>query len=678
MELENFRQFKGHQSIDFSEGSVSKKAPCITVLYGENGRGKTGIFRALMFGLYGDHTLSQDEDTQKAELYLVNRHLLEETPDTVIKAYVQLEFSHKGTFYTLRREISAVKKKSGEVLEQKGEARLTAQDETGNTKAYEEPQEIGEHVTAILDPRVKEHFLFDGEKIERLTKSNPEQRREVSGGIRNLLNIDGLEKTISASEKLCRQLDQDVRRKSSGELHKIIQEINEKEDFIETKSEKLNALGVEISTLKKEKKKVDDELEKYKEIRGLVEERKKEEVKSDELEDSLKALSDECRQKTSRACFAMIKPFLNDVYKKLDSMRDKGEIPPVFRSEFIQLLLNRNRCICGRPLEEDTPPYTEVLNWIAKVPKTKDMDSALMLWKHLDSILREIPVRHKEAQNHLISYADTKNAYNRSQNRLEKIAEEIGSDERADAVHLQESRRKLEEEQIAKQVEQRSTQEKIDQARLALNDLERQREKLENDEAIKDTLVRRSQKARQVRDTLKDLFEVFKKEAAAVLGDYATQIMHKLLDEEGRKNLKGIIVKDDYSLQMIDQWDGQFLANISAGQRQVMSIAFITALAKAAAGDKMLEMPLFMDTPFGRLSQEHRNNLIREIPNLSSQWVLLATDTELRREEGEALLSEKRLGKFYRLYPQKDGTTKIEEQSLSNVPVILKTTLGGE
>jgi DNA sulfur modification protein DndD len=86
-------------------------------------------------------------------------------------------------------------------------------------------------------------------------------------------------------------------------------------------------------------------------------------------------------------------------------------------------------------------------------------------------------------------------------------------------------------------------------------------------------------------------------------------------------------------------------------------------------------MPLFMDTPFGRLSQEHRNNLIREIPNLSSQWVLLATDTELRREEGQALLSGKQLGKFYRLTSQKDGTTSIDEQPLSQVPTILKAEM---
>jgi hypothetical protein len=76
--------------------------------------------------------------------------------------------------------------------------------------------------------------------------------------------------------------------------------------------------------------------------------------------------------------------------------------------------------------------------------------------------------------------------------------------------------------------------------------------------------------ARDVKDALINVFDSFKTEAAADLGIQATNIMKRLLDKEGMKNLKEIIVEDDYSLQMCDQWNGQFLANISAGQRQIM------------------------------------------------------------------------------------------------------------
>ena len=42
IELLNFRQFYGKQKIEFANGDKN-----ITIIFGENGKGKTGIFRAL-------------------------------------------------------------------------------------------------------------------------------------------------------------------------------------------------------------------------------------------------------------------------------------------------------------------------------------------------------------------------------------------------------------------------------------------------------------------------------------------------------------------------------------------------------------------------------------------------------------------------------------------------------
>jgi len=103
-----------------------------------------------------------------------------------------------------------------------------------------------------------------------------------------------------------------------------------------------------------------------------------------------------------------------------------------------------------------------------------------------------------------------------------------------------------------------------------------------------------------------------------------------------------------------------------------MSISFIAALAKAAAKDEILEMPLFMDTPFGRLSYEHRRNLITQIPNFSAQWILLATDTELRKQEANLLKSSRKWGKFYVLESKGAGVTQIEELDVDNAIAILK------
>ena len=296
MSLTNFRQFKDTQEIVFAEGKANK--PCITVLYGENGRGKTGIFRALMFGLYGDSTLSQDTQTKKGELNLVNRHLIEESVGKVIKAAVYIEFTHNGASYNIRREISGMKEKKGTIIERLGEALLQKQGNDGNTNTISEPKDILQEVNSILDKGVREYFLFDGEKIERLTRASSEQKKEVSAGIRNLLNIDDLEKSIRASEKLCRDLDKEVKKKSTGELQQVINEINEKEDLTSKLVSRNDTIEDEIDQM------VQDESDKIRELRNT----------RDEIIRSYKE---------EKAQFSLERDLLKQDYKKMKKLVEK-------------------------------------------------------------------------------------------------------------------------------------------------------------------------------------------------------------------------------------------------------------------------------------------------------------------------------------------------------------------
>jgi len=110
-------------------------------------------------------------------------------------------------------------------------------------------------------------------------------------------------------------------------------------------------------------------------------------------------------------------------------------------------------------------------------------------------------------------------------------------------------------------------------------------------------------------------------------------------------------------------WAGQRrLGEISAGQRQIVSLAFIMSLIQIA-GD--LEVPLFMDTPFGRLSGKHRDHLIEKIPEMASQWVLLATDTEFTGVEVDVLRRTNSWGKIYELQKEEEGFSKIIEREVN-------------
>jgi DNA sulfur modification protein DndD len=81
----------------------------------------------------------------------------------------------------------------------------------------------------------------------------------------------------------------------------------------------------------------------------------------------------------------------------------------------------------------------------------------------------------------------------------------------------------------------------------------------------------------------------------------------------------------DYALNVLDRYGNAVLPELSAGERQVLSLSFILAMARVAKR----EAPLVMDTPLGRLSSAHREHIAQYVPGLSEQVVLFVTDQEL-------------------------------------------------
>lgn len=657
--LKNFRQFRGVQVIDFSCDDPNRN---VSVVFGENGRGKTGIFRAIMFGLYGDWFLSQDQLIDKNELNLVNLvELRKSSSDKPVECYVEIEFSHNDMKYALKRDKLAMLDK-GKAYEEDGAVCLTRFDSSGNAKIIPQ-KEIPEIVDSILDKRVREYFLFDGEKIEKLTRATPEQRKEIGKGIRNLLNVDSLEKAKKALSILEKRLSKDVISSVSGEIAKLINQINLLKEEQERNDSEIKNIQDEISHAEAEKLKIDKELESIKGILGLLRERKDLESLIEREEVELSNLLSQIKSKVGVTSLLLVKSLLNDVFEQIDQKKKKGEIPSEIRKDLIDKLIEAGTCICGRPLVPGSECFDQIVFFKNKANDLEVESSILELWRHLSTVNSKIPDVDSEALFLLQKFGTRKNELEKVRKNLEKIAGQIGDSERPDAHNLEGIRQtiqakmaKLDLKLEAKRNENLSIKTQIE----ALGQQKKEKQRLEG---VQNEKVRRADAVSACREAMDEIYNDFTMEIKNVIGKSATDFFKELIDDEGRSNFSGIVVNPDYSLQILDQWQRPFLANISAGQRQIMSISFISALAKAASGDDLWEMPLFMDTPFGRLSYSHRRNLIEKLPGYASQWILLATDTEFRKPEARLLYKANKMNRTYHLKTIGPGETEIVELS---------------
>ncbi|WP_079476242.1 AAA family ATPase [Marinococcus halophilus] len=665
--MTNFKQYYGKQSIEFA-GSDEKDFENVTVIFGENGRGKTTLYRSILFGFYGDLSLEQDdyENNKNSTIYLANTKALEEASreNKGIEVKVNISFFHEHEYYELERYFQAIKDKNGFIYEDSPSVKLTIIKKNGNANNLNENEEedIKEIINNILDERVKNYFLFDGERIESLTKASKKQRENIQLGIKNLLKIDDLFLLKEAFEENKKTVTKDLKKISTGDMLKNIKDRENIAMRIDEAKENKQQLQEEIATASKEKEDVDATLKDLDSQKPTLDKIIETEERLEKLNSALDDYQEELVNITPTISVLLAKDLIGELIVDLEDNKIKEDIPEDLKNALIETLLNEFICICGREIKIDSKEYENLIEWKKSSEGQTTERNVMKFFGDLRSTIEHI--RHHENTISILlkNVSDLEEQIDINTYELErykKQVEEVPEDKQKLDIQyrdkLSEKIGKLKEE--SKFIEERITE---------LNDEEKRLIKKYKSLSVEDELQKQlKEKEKLIEKSSQALIAIinnFIVEVKNELEERANNIFKNLIDISGSKNLKKIVVNDDYTLDVLD-WNGRpFLANISAGQRQIISLSFITALAEVAGGESMLEIPLFMDTPFGRLSPEHRYNLVKYIPEITPQWILLVTGSEFRKEEEAKFLKQTgKWDKFYVLESKSEAETKIKE-----------------
>ena len=617
LSLHNFAIYKGEQEFDLNP--LSKEKPII-LIGAMNGSGKTTFLQSIDFLLYGKNSNTFKSQNLSYEGYLEKNIHKDHKNDG---ASIGLNFRKQTRGKEENFKVVRMWKKSGEKIKENFYVYVNDILDEIITKDWDN------FIEQILPAKVAQLFFFDGEKIEQL--ADLDQSKEVlRKAIDSLLGLEIVTRLNLDLEEFAKKSA--VLSKDDKDL-KIINEFEDQVNLINKDIKKLEEKKIKLeddsTKIKFEISALDLELErsglsffdKKKEIELALENKNKE---NDDLKNNLLNIA------ALEGPLLLVKKELKEIEEKLLNNINQNN-KDLFSEEKNNLikdikLFTEKDC-------KDSNFKEKLFNFL--VSKQIKSTFAEQDFSKINGLSLE---NLKELQNKILPDLDKKTNFNLSQLRenifdIEKLEIEFkkipAEDKIKPIINKQESL-KIEVIQILGAIKQ--INEQIDQKNSEKRPKEFQLKKLYQIQSDKKTELLDSERFVVFSEKTQIIMDQFKKRVLEhhifKLENFIKECFNFLIrKEEFLEKVK--IDINDFALLLYDKKDRNIETSaLSAGERQLLAVAILWALAKAS--NKL--SPTIIDTPLGRLDSKHRLNLVEKyFPNASHQVILLSTDEEINK-----------------------------------------------
>ena len=336
--LTNFRSYYGEHEIEFAY----KDGKCVTLLHGAMGAGKTKLFGAIQWCLYGQE---EYDETAAPNKELANSLAKQKSDNTGKEAPVEVKviFEDDGKIYHAIRKFSCY----GKEVEERNNFMLLQSKPNGDYERLDEPEL---EMNAILPKNLRQYFMFDGEKIQNYSKVGHEV--EIRNAIKGLLGFEDIEMLSDMLGKVDSDYDRDIKgTTTSRELQHVIDNIEKAKKIIESNNTSIRTCEQEISKANVLIEKLNKELAGLEKAKEYIKEQERLKDKLQGLEAEAKALRDSITTDSDQIYLTMFRDVHNEINSIYRSLEESGQIPAPIRSEFIKKKLKDEKCICGRGLK---------------------------------------------------------------------------------------------------------------------------------------------------------------------------------------------------------------------------------------------------------------------------------------------------------------------------------------
>jgi len=444
---------------------------------------------------------------------------------------------------------------------------------------------------------------------------------------------------------------------SEGELKELYRLRSEINNNIDDLREKQSRLQNEHLEAKKLISTYDTRLLELSEIKDKVELRDRLEGKLKDLNNKSEELELKMKKETTKAFIVLSEKIRKKTDEIVSQKRQKGEIPTGIRETFLRDLLEERICICGRRIEPGSSEETAIKRRLSYV-KPGELENLIielpgklnLVSTEAGSIVNSLKTLRSEKTN-------VRDEIDGTVEDLQRIHESLKDTEHENISNLESERDDAMKRLGGIEPEITKTSDDIDKKRRELKDTDDRIDRAEINEKRGKELKRRGDIAEKSRNVLEKINDKFIQEMREEIQKYSQDIFGSLLWKSSQ--FKDVSISDNFELEVLDRWGKPARRELSAGERQCFSLAFILAMSEATEA----EAPFIMDTPFARISEVPLRNISEKLPNLTKQLVLLVTNKEFPVEYSDDI--KPRVGRVYNLrFNDATGCTTIKEGGL--------------
>ena len=642
IKLCNFRSFYGKTPELILAGGEEKNT---TIIYGNNGTGKTSLLNAFTWVLYEKFSAA----FASAEQLVNKRAVAEAQIGQVVECWVEVAWEHDGIRYRVKRECR-VYKNAADIDITKTQLYLQFAHDDGNWQfPTQQPEDI---INQILPASLHQYFFFDGERIEEIVRSD--KKAEIAEATKIFLGVEVINRSINHLKEGKKTLENELKAIGDSEVKKLLREQGKVEQEIEHLHQRQREISQELEyqhTFKQETSNRLRELDESKNLQARKQELEEHKASSQqELQKNKQALK---KILSTRGYTILILDKIIQYRQIIDNLKQKGELNSGVSKEFIHDLLKSQRCICGAQLHLGSPSHGNVSKFLDKAGSSAVEETAMRISTKVDEIEQQLGDFWEEVDGEQVKINHLRQTISQTESELDVIQEKLRKDANEEISSLQRRLDEIEIKITELTLDKGRNEQKIDNLKLELIDLNKQINKQKFNEERQNLAQRR---IATTQDAIERLSEVKLRQEK----QFRLQLQNRIQEIFSEIAFVPYIpqISDKYELNLIEKSTGiEAKVAASTGENQILSLSFIASIIDRVrdwnARNSMLMVPesstfpIVMDSPFGSLDAQYRRQIAKIIPQLANQLVVLVTKTQWRGEVEEEIST--RIGKEYLL-----------------------------